>query len=567
MKPASRVRFVVGVCRRAVWWVRLLLLGVGMAAGGGMLCAAEAGPQEGRWLLAIETSADMAPRREGLLATLEQLFRSGLDQRLRPGDTIGVWTFHHSVITGQFPLQTWQPESGPDMLRLLRAFLESRSWEHHGEPGVVFPLAETVSANSARFNLIILCSGERDLVGTPFDAAVNEALRRIRREQRRNRQPVVLVFRAEQGRWIAHVVGQPPWWIRIPETPGDRQPPPAAGAATVGRTPTNGLPPAPHADAAVTASQTLADSRGGERESASPPAGRGDQPHADAAATGPSRVTTQALAQATLSLANARSSAGPTPEPEEHEPPIPPRPVPAPEPAARTSEDHAQSSADRVQPGKGPTGPSVPATGPRVHARAEGADAAVSGESGPASGPIVRIGPDEARSQARLSTAPPADPGKVAAENAAEVRESTAGIGPAASAVPMAGRVERDTPGARTGAAPAINESPEPGSAETNSRDGSARGALESPSQGPGADKGRTTPEGVASAAAQLAEVPPAGSGGSSRTWFLGAGVLCLVAAGVLLGWFRLRRGPARGSLITESLDRRPPLEPPAAGT
>lgn len=556
MKPACRARFVVGVCRRAVWWVGLLLLGAGMAAGGGMLGAAEAGPQEGRWLLAIETSADMAPRREGLLATLEQLFRSGFDQRLRPGDTIGVWTFHHSVTTGRFPLQIWQPESGPDVLRLLRAFLEARSWEHHGEPGVVFPLAETVSANSARFNLIILCSGERDLVGTPFDAAVNEALRRIRREQRRNRQPVVLVFRAEQGRWIAHTVGQPPWWIRIPETPGDRQPPPAAGAATAGRTPTNGLPSVAHADAAVTASQRLAESRGGERESASPPAGRGDEPHADAAATGPSRVTTQAPAHATLALANARPSAGPTPEPEEHEPPMPPRPVSAPEPAAQTSEDHAQSSAEPAHPGKVTAGSSVPATGPRVHA---GAEAAVAGESGPATGPIVTAGPDEARSEARLSTAPPADPGKAVVENAGEVRESTAGAGPAASSAPVAGRVEADTPGAPAGAAPAIDESPGPVSAETNSGNGTARGVLESPSREPGAGKGRTRPEGVASAAAQLAEVPPAGSGGSSRAWFLGAGVLCLVAAGVMLGWCRLRRGPARSSLITESFDRRSP--------
>ncbi|GIX50673.1 MAG: hypothetical protein KatS3mg132_867 [Limisphaera sp.] len=550
-----RLRFLrVG---SVVFWMWVL-------ATGCPLGRAEPARVEGRWLLAIETSADMAPRREGLVATLEQLFRSGFDQRLRAGDTIGVWTFHHTVTTGQFPLQTWQPETGPDMVRLLRAFLESRSWEHHGEPGLVFPLAEAVLAGSARFNLIILCSGERELRGTPFDAPVNEVLRRIRREQRRNRQPVVLVFRAEAGRWIAHAVGQPPWWIRIPETPGDREPPPAAGAATAGRTPTNGLPPAAHADAAVTASQTLAESRGGERESASPPAGRGDQPHADAAATGPSRVTTQALAQATIALANARPSAGPTPEPEEHGAPIHPRPVSAPEPAAQRSEDHAQSSAEPAHPGRVPAGSSVPATGPRVHA---GAGAAVAGESGPATGPIVTGGPDEARSEARLSTAPPADPGKAAVENAGEVRESTAGAGPAASPAPGARRVGGDTPAAPTGAAPAIDESPGPVSAQTNSGDGTARGVLESPSREPGAGKGRTTLEGEASAAAQLAEVPPAGSGGSSRAWFLGAGVLCLVAAGVMLGWCRLRRGPARGSLITESLNRRPPLEPPAAGS
>jgi hypothetical protein len=190
----------------------------------GLVCFAVASPpQERRWLLAIETSESMEPRKQGLYDTLENLFRSGFDRRLQPGDSIGVWTFNQEVLTGQFPLQTWSTDQGPRINQQLRAFLETRSFQRLGNPSAAVALATEVARRSAHFSLILICTGQEPISGTPFDSLINAALRDMRRTQRRTRQPVLVVLRSEHGQWIDYTVGQPPWPVQIPLTPSERQ--------------------------------------------------------------------------------------------------------------------------------------------------------------------------------------------------------------------------------------------------------------------------------------------------------------------------------------------------------
>lgn len=529
--------------------------------------------QEGRWLLAIETSADMAPRRAALEAALEQLVRSGFDGRLRPGDTIGVWTFHHTVTTGQFPLQTWRTEAAADILRLLRTFLASRSWEHRGEPSVVVPLAEAVSATSERFNLIILCTGERGVVGTPFDAGINEAMERMRRVQRRARQPVVVVLRAEGGRWLSWAVGQPPWPVTMPETPGDR-----LAAGVVGSGSSAGL-----SDREVGRQTAPVENQGRDQ---SPRQGIEGGPVEPAAGVAAISGAAHAQATGTVEGSAARGQPAPSvamPEPTTGSPgleqvrrseggekalePLVSLVAPTAEGAGAT----VKSAAAPVQEGRG----GVPEGQLRseTSAAGRGSEGRGSGQVGIAPGQVEV--PTSDGVSMRGSGAPAGSVGAeengpgplqgtrvtaVARSGAARAGGETASVEKTASAEERAvgGRAEQRSVPAGDPAAEAVDrfrvERSEPAGARRGA-DGSETG---------GSAVAATTQTGAASVS--LAEGQPGQIRGGRGGLFLWSGVFCLAGAGVLLWVYRRGRIPRRGSLITESLDRQPPPGPTGSG-
>src|ERR1700712_1643130 len=64
-----------------------------------------------RWLLIVETSRAMAPRAEAITKSVGDLLRSGMNGQLRAGDSVGLWTYNNELHAGEFPLQTWSPET------------------------------------------------------------------------------------------------------------------------------------------------------------------------------------------------------------------------------------------------------------------------------------------------------------------------------------------------------------------------------------------------------------------------------------------------------------------------
>lgn len=502
------------------------LLVVGLFALGSFRALAQRTEQEGRWLLAIETTVDMVPRREALFAALESLFSSELDQRLQPGDTLGVWTFDHQVTTGRFPLQTWVPGRGGELARRLQQFLQNCSWQHQGEPGLVLPLAESVSGESARFNLLILCSGERPISGTPFDEAINATLRRIRRDQRRLRQPVIIVLRAENGVWVAHSVGQPPWPLQIPETPGDR--------AARQRLGPSKDPPAQ-------------DSLANQTEAAKPhPDPRTPPPQPPAPATVPSPRPPPDNTRMAENIPRPVPAASPVPamglphEPRQRSPLQEGASAPAkPEPTDGPSEG---------RPDSGSAKPAAPATD--LPQPATPADTMAGG--GTVSGAPQ---PDSSKAPTAADPRPPwaATPARPEAIGTSTGNGKTSGPGPS--------EPHALTPGLQTKAGPTnvadpsgrlrANEPALPAAPVSEARPvARLHSANPVPSVNPSRDNGAAPQQ-----AAGTLQVPF----GARPVWLLMAGLACLVGAGMMWVAQRRRRGlTGRGSLITQSLDLQP---------
>src|SRR5665213_655980 len=80
-----------------------------------ILCAAwngaAAGPvqhrrMENRFLIVVDTASAMKSRTNGIEEAVAGLIASDMKGELRPGDTIGLWTYSDTLST-DFPMQVW----------------------------------------------------------------------------------------------------------------------------------------------------------------------------------------------------------------------------------------------------------------------------------------------------------------------------------------------------------------------------------------------------------------------------------------------------------------------------
>lgn len=506
-------------------------------------------PQERRWLLAIETSRSMAARKAGLYEALRQLFQSGFDGRLRPGDSIGVWTFDREVYTGQFPLQTWAPERGEAIVRQLHTFLDARTFQNVGQVATLLSMAEQIANRSASFTLILFCTGGESIAGTPFDRPIYEAVRDMRSAQRRIRQPVIIVLRAEQGRWVDYAVGQPPWPVRIPATSIERQqelettfgpgpmpvpaPPSHAGPAPAPVLSANAATPPPaqtqsHLFSAAETGPTPTRDRPAQLETNT----RGPGQPVETLLPGPTSSGSPGRSDVPLQSAPSEAAAGrpqktsadATPDTNRSDPSTAGQPMPA---LASTTPAPPTAASQQSRP---PTAEQFPVVRAPEPGRADGI--AASADLRPDALPSPRP---------TRGTASPGSPGTAISPSpeAAVVRQhiGTLPVGEATSGVAPA-----DRPVARV----------EPAETKTPTRPLSS---TDTPGQTPATNKAAGT--------LGTATPPPV----PRRTALLAAGLACLLGAMLGTLWLvqRSRTASGHGSLITHSLDRQPPPSSPNA--
>ena len=172
-----------------------------------------------RFLFIFDTSADMKPRLPAVQAEVNELLATSLGGRLRTGDSLGVWTFDRDLRAGQFPLQYWRPEDAVTMAASINQFIRKQPYANATRFDALQPQLNQVIQNSARLTVLIFCDGENELKWTPYAAGINQIFQQRLAEQKRTRQPFVLVFRAQLGQYAGCAVNFPPGMVSVPEFP------------------------------------------------------------------------------------------------------------------------------------------------------------------------------------------------------------------------------------------------------------------------------------------------------------------------------------------------------------
>ena len=206
--------------------IRLLLfLGLLATAQSPAAQSAPAGTfSSGRYLFIVETSAAMRGRVAATQETVHDLIVSDMGGQLRPGDTLGLWTFNESLYAGRFPLQLWTASARSKIAGAIVGFLGQQRYEKTANLQKVLPELKRVIASSHEITVLLIVSGEAKIVGTPYDTPINTVCAQWRREMQRTRMPIVIVLRARDGQFTGYTVNMVPWPVEFPPFPPQPKP-------------------------------------------------------------------------------------------------------------------------------------------------------------------------------------------------------------------------------------------------------------------------------------------------------------------------------------------------------
>jgi len=139
-----------------------------------------------RWLFVFNTSAAMRDRTNGVEAVTQDLLTTAMHGTLRPGDTIGIWTYSSELHADEAPLQTWSPNTAPAIAYNTVLFLRQHPFEKSAAFGNVLANMLRVVKISDTITIILISDGTDPVKGTPFDARLAAFTKRIinRREKR-----------------------------------------------------------------------------------------------------------------------------------------------------------------------------------------------------------------------------------------------------------------------------------------------------------------------------------------------------------------------------------------------
>jgi hypothetical protein len=201
-----------------------------------------------RFLLVVETSHGMARRAEAMRQSVQGLLNSGLAAQAHRGDTLGLWTFNEELHTGGIPLQKWAPEDKQAISERIDGFLKAQKYENHARFDKIMPAVERLTRRSQFITVILVCMGETDMQGIPFDARINEFFRTWRVQKQDAGTPFVIALRGQDGRFVDCTMNPSPWPVELPALSKElltpvKVPPPSLARTSKPAAVTSSVPP------------------------------------------------------------------------------------------------------------------------------------------------------------------------------------------------------------------------------------------------------------------------------------------------------------------------------------
>jgi hypothetical protein len=223
------------VFRAIRYWLFVIFFGMVSV----LLPAKASAQSSNRWLFIFNTSASMRDRTQGIEGITQDLLMTAMHGTIRPGDTIGIWTFNNELHADEAPLQTWYPNTAPAIAQDTVQFLHQHRYEKSAGFGDVLTNMLRVIKMSDVITVILISDGNDPIKGTPFDAQLSAFYRTNYQSQKKAHTPIVTVFRGEKGNITTNTVAIASWPVEIPVVP----PPPIVKA--VAQKPAAIAPPKP----------------------------------------------------------------------------------------------------------------------------------------------------------------------------------------------------------------------------------------------------------------------------------------------------------------------------------
>lgn len=204
-----------------------------------LLAAPSASAQETsptRFLLIVDTSFSMNAKRPTTAAWIRTVVGASFQNQIRAGEQFEVWTFNERADTTTFPILAWNPaESGRFAELAARRVLAAK----HEKRTLYTPIISALQELEGNSLVVLITDGDEKFTGTPFDAAINERFAADGVRLRQAKQPFMVTFQIESGRWRDLSILTEGQVLQLPEVsrpilpaPAPAEPEPAPIAAT-----------------------------------------------------------------------------------------------------------------------------------------------------------------------------------------------------------------------------------------------------------------------------------------------------------------------------------------------
>jgi hypothetical protein len=130
---------------------------------------------------------------------VSDLVHSGIEGRMQPGDTFGVWTFGKEVKGGVFPMQTWRPDYTVDLAGKVGQFLKQNSSGRKSEIATVLTNAESLARAVKDVDILVITSAAATFKAEEAWGVLHQSWNSRFEEARKNNKAIIITLAARSG--------------------------------------------------------------------------------------------------------------------------------------------------------------------------------------------------------------------------------------------------------------------------------------------------------------------------------------------------------------------------------
>jgi hypothetical protein len=177
-------------------YVLVILAATAMSLSAAITTAPRTGPEGNRFLFVVDTSTSMKKVDQGGRQVVYDFIYSGLDERMQPGDTFGVWTFGDEVKGGVYPIQYWTREKSPPLATQAAEFLKAQAAGKISRLDCAITNVEKLIKSVGDVDVIIVTSAATRFKLDDTWEMLQQAWKSRVDEARKNNKPLVVTLAA-----------------------------------------------------------------------------------------------------------------------------------------------------------------------------------------------------------------------------------------------------------------------------------------------------------------------------------------------------------------------------------
>ena len=183
-----------------------------------------AGPPD--YLFVVNTSNAFEPYRQTVRNFVYDMLDTGLQGRMKDGDTYTVWTFNESVDTTTFPVLEWSGGMATELGGRAFEFLRIRSFEGRNNWRDAQIALFSAIKGVPDLTVILISDGFHPMKGTPYDEKINEVYAQFSLKFQEEGRPFITTIVGREGKVVGAAVNTVGEELVDP-TPAPKEPEPA----------------------------------------------------------------------------------------------------------------------------------------------------------------------------------------------------------------------------------------------------------------------------------------------------------------------------------------------------